>query len=70
MLSDTSLTFALGLLATVMPPAPVKTSKNDLLEPRLNLSVAPALIITGNGFASVPGSIPFEPARPSTSVPA
>jgi hypothetical protein len=45
-LLETSLTFAVGVLATVIPPAPEMTSKKDLLEPRLNLRVAPALTTT------------------------
>src|SRR5437667_7807542 len=69
MLSETSLTVAVGELATIMPPAPEMMSKNDLLEPRLNLSVAPELMRTEDGLARVPGSRPLEPPRPSWSVP-
>src|SRR6266850_4518460 len=69
MLSDTSLTVAVGELATMIPPAPEMMSKKDLLEPRLNLRVAPALMTTDEGLARVPGSRPLEPPRPSWSVP-
>src|SRR6266545_6543977 len=69
MLSDTSLTLAVGELATVIPPAPEKMSKKDLFEPRLNLRVAPILMTTEEGLARVPGSKPLEPPRPSWRVP-
>jgi len=64
-LSDTSLTVAVAVLATVIPPAPEMISKNDLLEPRLNLRIAPALMMTEDGLARVPGNSPLEPLRPS-----
>src|SRR4029450_12894353 len=44
-------------------------SKKDLLEPRLNLSVAPALMTTEEGLPGGPGSRPLEPLRPSWRVP-
>src|SRR3954469_20835108 len=68
-LSDTRRTFALFELAIVTPPAPEMTSKNDLLEPRTNFSVAPASTTTDEGVASVPGNRPLEPPWPSCSVP-
>src|SRR5690349_23773932 len=68
-LSETSLTLAVGVLATVIPPPPEMMSKNDLFDPRLNLRVAPGLIATDEGLARVPGRRPFEPARPSSRVP-
>src|SRR6266536_4212302 len=52
-----------------MPPAPEMMSKKDLLEPRLNLRVAPALMATEEGLARVPGSRPLDPPRPSWRVP-
>src|SRR5262249_27703376 len=58
-----------GELTTVTPPAPERMSKNDLLEPRLNLRVAPLLMTTEEGLSSVPGSRPLDPRRPSWSVP-
>jgi hypothetical protein len=59
----------LGVLATVIPPAPEMMSKKDLSEPRLNLSVAPVLMTTEEGLPGAPGSRPLEPPRPSTRVP-
>src|SRR5437763_1001914 len=44
-------------------------SKQDLLEPRLNLRTPPLLMATTDGFARVPGSKPLEPPRPSGRVP-
>src|SRR6185369_14515782 len=44
-------------------------SKNDLLEPRRNFSVAPESITTDDGTANVPGKRPLEPPTPSCSVP-
>ena len=55
MLSETSRTVAVGELATVIPPAPEMLSKKDLLEPRLNLRLAPELMMTVEGVARVPG---------------
>src|SRR5678810_100968 len=52
-----------------MPPAPEIMSKKDLLEPRLNLSVPPALTTTDEGLPRVPGSKPLDPPRPSWRVP-
>src|SRR5437667_12777776 len=52
-----------------MPPAPEIMSKKDLFEPRLNLRIAPGLMTTEEGLASVPGSRPLEPPRPSWRVP-
>src|SRR5205809_26198 len=60
---------AVGELATVIPPAPEMISKNDLLEPRLNLRVAPGLMTTEEGLPRLPGSSPLEPPRPSWRVP-
>src|SRR5688500_348742 len=64
-LSETSLTTAVGELATMIPPAPEMMSKNDLLEPRLNLRIAPLWMTTEEGLARVPGSRPLDPRRPS-----
>src|ERR1043165_7208170 len=61
---------AVGELATVTPPAPERMSKKDLLEPRLNLRVAPLWMTMEEGLARVPGSRPLDPRRPSWSVPA
>src|SRR6185369_9143022 len=69
MLSDTSLTLIVAELATTIPPAPEMMSKKDLLEPRLNLRIAPGLMTTEEGLARVPGSKPLDPARPSSRVP-
>jgi len=44
-------------------------SKKDLLEPRLNFSVAPESMTTLEGTPSVPGRRPLEPPTPSWSVP-
>src|SRR3954451_4652149 len=53
---------------TTAPP-PEMLSKKDLLEPRRNLRVPPALTTTRDGLPRTPGSRPLDPPTPSWRVP-